>query len=227
MNNKDLEVIELENKTMIFANAHRSFESLASHYSDLEFKKLVQVHGNRVVQAQSPPVEADGHWQDQVNQALCIATADCLPVLFAAKGSNLVAAAHAGWRGVVRYVVPQTINVFLQEFIKPDQIHVYIGPHIQQQSFEVKEDVAEKLRGVYARYGGQNEKSVFLEAELGSYHVSLSKIVEAQVLAAGIPLSNLWYSDLNTYSCEDFYSYRRQPGVKGRNFSFVYMKDKE
>ncbi|MBT5488245.1 MAG: multi-copper polyphenol oxidoreductase, partial [Halieaceae bacterium] len=62
---------------------------------------LRQVHGNRTVLADHTDCsEADAHWTAQRRTPLAILTADCLPVVIAAKDASCVGIAHAGWRGL-------------------------------------------------------------------------------------------------------------------------------
>ncbi|MCU0926787.1 MAG: laccase domain-containing protein, partial [Hydrogenophaga sp.] len=64
---------------------------------------LNQVHGTRVVSldgATPDGTEADACVVDRPGVACTIMVADCLPVLFTNRAGTVVAAAHAGWRGL-------------------------------------------------------------------------------------------------------------------------------
>ena len=102
---------------------------------------LNQVHGNEVlvvdgVTTQSAP-DADASYTQQKNLACAVLTADCLPVLFAAKDGSQVAAAHAGWRGLADGVLLNTLNTFKQ----PSDVIVCFGVAISQPHFEVGAEV--------------------------------------------------------------------------------------
>src|SRR5690606_14461075 len=72
---------------------------------------LQQVHGTAV--AVEPGTderpEADASITRTPGKVLAIRTADCLPVVFAARDGSEVAAAHAGWRGLSAGVLEATI----------------------------------------------------------------------------------------------------------------------
>ncbi len=66
---------------------------------------LRQVHGNAVHETDTPTVqepEADAAVTRARGVVLAILTADCLPILFCADDGSVVAAAHAGWRGLAK-----------------------------------------------------------------------------------------------------------------------------
>jgi hypothetical protein len=72
--------------------------------SGLAFARVRQVHGAEVVEAEGPGLprrEADAVVSRRPGLAACVAVADCVPVLLADPGANLVAAVHAGWRGTL------------------------------------------------------------------------------------------------------------------------------
>jgi polyphenol oxidase len=108
-------------------------------------KWLNQVHGNRVVIADEvisliEDVKADAVATSKPNIPCAIMVADCLPVLFCDDTGQHVAAAHAGWRGLVTGVLENTV-VAMQ--VRPAQIMAWLGPAIGPSAFEVGDDVRE------------------------------------------------------------------------------------
>lgn len=110
-----------------------------------------QVHGADVWTpgANEAPVKlsdapcADAIVTAQPGRMLVIRTADCVPILMASRDGRVVAAIHAGWRGVVAQVVAATFAEFDRRFrIGPDEWVAAIGPCISGEHFEVGTDVA-------------------------------------------------------------------------------------
>lgn len=107
---------------------------------------LHQVHGPRVVDVDaanraaltdSPP-DADAAVTRLPGIAIAVRAADCLPVLFADRGGTVVAAAHAGWRGLAAGVLGATVAAMR---VPPGDLVAWIGPAIGPRAFEVGRDV--------------------------------------------------------------------------------------
>ncbi len=101
---------------------------------------LEQVHGITVVAAETVcgPVAADAAWTDQSGRTCVVMTADCLPVLLCDHAGTVVAAAHAGWRGLAGEVIAATVA---QLPVAPAELLAWLGPAIGPAAFEVGDEV--------------------------------------------------------------------------------------
>ncbi|MDP2249376.1 MAG: peptidoglycan editing factor PgeF [Hydrogenophaga sp.] len=120
-------------------------ERLAALTSPARPVFLQQVHGIQVVQL--TPDTPDGAHADAClvqgpGVAATIMVADCLPVLFTHSSGTAVAAAHAGWRGLVQGVLETTANALFEAAGEGD-IMAWLGPCIGPQAFEVGAEVCE------------------------------------------------------------------------------------
>ena len=104
---------------------------------NFEFLELHQVHENKVVEATSEIVKADGHFTDKKNKALLIRTADCLPVMI--ESHSQIFAFHCGWRSLVKDIVGKNIK-------KSEISFAAYGPHIQKNSFEIDQDCHTQIK---------------------------------------------------------------------------------
>ena len=85
---------------------------------------------------------------------ICISTADCIPILLYDRKSQVVAAAHAGWRGTVNYIAGHTLDRMRALYgTDGKDVIACIGPGISLPSFEVGEEVYEAFRRMRALYG--------------------------------------------------------------------------
>ena len=106
---------------------------------------LQQVHGRGVValDAHTPQgTEADACLTRERGVACTIMVADCLPLLFTDARGSVVAAAHAGWRGLAGeggVGVIETLYAALQ--VDARELMVWLGPCIGPQAFEVGPEV--------------------------------------------------------------------------------------
>ena len=159
----------------------------------------------------SGQLSADALVTAQPNLLLTIRVADCFPVLFASADGKNVAAAHAGWRGVIGNIVEKTIRALGEAAPRtaaPANLIAAIGPGICTKCFEVGPEVA-----------AQFEKSGYaamVHRTLGPKpHIDLQAVLAAQLRAAGI--ARIDTADLCTVeNPADFFSHRRDAGRTGR-----------
>lgn len=116
---------------------------------DLEPSALVtcyQVHSPDVVVVDGPwageAPRADAMVTTCRGVALGILTADCAPVLLADRHGQIIAAAHAGWRGAMGGVLDNTVSKMVELGAKRDSLIAAVGPCINQRSYEVGPEFA-------------------------------------------------------------------------------------
>jgi hypothetical protein len=86
---------------------------------------LALQHGAEVVAAEAvgvAPVAADASTAATPGVVCCVTVADCLPVLLADRTGSVVAAAHAGWRGLAGGVLQAAVIAMRRRAVAP------IGP---------------------------------------------------------------------------------------------------
>jgi len=176
---------------------------------------LQQVHGAEVVDVESarPMVRADGAVA-RTRRTVCAAlTADCLPVLLAARDGSVVGLAHAGWRGMSAGVIENTVA---QMGVSPAEIVAWLGPGIGPRAYEVGPDVYDAF--IPAMTGAA---TAFSSASEGRYFADLYQLARMRLAAAGI--KEVGGGGWCTYSdSERFYSYRRER-VTGRFATVIWI----
>ncbi|MBC8211724.1 MAG: peptidoglycan editing factor PgeF [Gammaproteobacteria bacterium] len=142
-----------------------------------------------------------------------VLTADCLPVLFTNSAGSEVAAAHAGWRGLLNGVLEQTLAAMHS---KPEAIMAWLGPAIGPQQFEVGAEVREQFVQQMAA-----AEACFVQNRAGHYLADLYQLARLRLEKQGLSLIS--GGDYCTYTQSDlFYSYRREK-VTGRQASLIYI----
>jgi YfiH family protein len=106
---------------------------------------LRQVHGREVVRAETvdEPCAADASWSAAPGVVCAVLVADCLPVLLAERRGRVVAAAHAGWRGLAAGVLENTVTALGAAGVAPRDLIAWLGPAIGPDAFEVGGEVLE------------------------------------------------------------------------------------
>ncbi len=110
-------------------------------------------HGARVVPAESVgpmPLAADAATAVRPDVVCCVTVADCLPVLLADRSGQVVAVAHAGWRGMAAGIVQATVRAMRERASEAGtalgEIAAFLGPCIGPRAFEVGPEVLAAMR---------------------------------------------------------------------------------
>lgn len=197
-----------------------------------EIVQVYQVHGAKVhvVRAGKPthphspdPItgetrdtKADAIVTDDPSRVLCIRTADCTPILLASSDGRIVAAIHAGWRGVIAGVAPATVRAMLELGAK--DILASIGPCISFAHFEVGPEVLAEFRRVFGRRAPLRVSDQSDPVSKG--FVDLQAALRLQLVEAGV--ADIESIPLCTVSRPDlFYSHRFSNGHTGRMAAII------
>lgn len=176
---------------------------------------LNQVHGTRCVAAESalPDTEADASMTRTPGVVCAVLTADCLPVLLCDEAGTVVAAAHAGWRGLLAGVIEATVQ---EMATAPESLMAWLGPAIGPSAFEVGDEV--RAAFVAADAGA----AAFVARSEGKWLCDLYALARQRLAALGI--TRVFGGDRCTFSeAEIFFSYRRERET-GRMASLIWLE---
>lgn len=170
------------------------------------------------------PFEADASVTNTPNEVLAILTADCMPVLFASKSSDVIGAAHAGWRGLSGGVLENTIREMcaLSKGLTPQDITVWMGPAIGPTAFEVGEDVLQAFSGQSQAILSEAFRPI--NGRPGKYLANLYLLARDRLRSLGIEHVN-GGEFCTVEDSANFYSYRRDKKT-GRFASLIWISDK-
>lgn len=152
---------------------------------------------------------------------LTIFTADCVPIVFYDYRLNVIAVAHAGWRGTVTKIALKTLQVMCSKYhCSVDNIKVCIGPSISQEAFEVGNEV------VYSF-----EEANFpmcdlakINRETNKFHFNLWEANRWLLLEQGILEDNIEIANICTFNNNDLFFSARRLGIKsGRNCTGIMI----
>ena len=83
-----------------------------------------QSHSDRVIKLPSIDLYGDAVFTYEKNLVCAVRTADCLPILLANKNGTMVAAIHAGWRGLGLGIIEKTLDIINSD----SEIYAWLGP---------------------------------------------------------------------------------------------------
>lgn len=176
---------------------------------------LNQVHGTAVVDAASAVqrVAADAAFSRRPGAVCAVMTADCLPVLFCDRAGTVVAAAHAGWRGLLDGVLENTVAAMQ---VPPGELLVWLGPAIGPERFEVGDEVRAAF---VARDAGA--AACFAAHANGKWLADIYGLARQRM--AGLGVVHVSGGNACTVSdAEHYFSYRRD-GVTGRMATLIWL----
>lgn len=183
---------------------------------------LHQTHSITVVRAgdalaacaAGAPLHADASVDDSGTAACAVMTADCLPVLLCDRRGSVVAAAHAGWRGLVGGIVQHTVRAMR---VPPAEILAYLGPAIGPGAFEVGAEV----RAAFAAVLPEAHRAFAPAAQSDKYRADIYALARQALAQVGV--SAVYGGAHCTVSQGDtFFSYRRD-GRTGRMVSAIWL----
>jgi len=180
---------------------------------------LTQVHGTRVADADAeagiPPAAADAAVSRQRGRVLAIQVADCLPVLFASHDGAVVAAAHAGWRGLCAGVLEAAVAAMQ---VDPRHMVAWLGPAIGKEHFEVGEEV----RAAFLAHD-PGAADAFVGNARGLWQCDLLLLARQRLATVG--LGGVSAANLCTFAAsERCFSYRRD-GRTGRMAALIWRTE--
>lgn len=164
---------------------------------------LAQVHGCAIVSADiahDDAPQADGAVARAQRSVCAVLTADCLPVLCTDGDGRVVAAAHAGWRGLAAGVLEAAVAAM---DVAPTAVLAWLGPAIGPRAFEVGGDV-------YAAFCDEDPgaRACFVAQRPGKWHADLYALARRRLAHAGV--TAVHGGGRCTFTERDvFYSYRR------------------
>ena len=195
-----------------------------------QFLVVNQVHGDAIFVikphgsyfSSREELDYDAIVTSRTNLAICIKTADCVPVFIVDKVKKVIAVVHAGWKGTALEISAKVIRLLQNQYRSgPADILAAIGPSIGRCCYEVDAATADSFRR-------QNNSQFFLHPgrNSNSWFLDLAEANRLQLMEAGIPESNIEVAGYCTTCNQDmFFSHRGSGGITGRQINFMMIKE--
>ncbi len=157
---------------------------------------------------------ADALVTDAAGLPLSLIFGDCVPVVLYDRAHHALGACHAGWRGTVDGAAAAALAAMMEAYgTRPADLVAGIGPSIGPESYEVGDEVLTAAR----QSVHQSSRFVFYpRGEQGKPHFDLWRANAAQLMALGVPASQIEISGIDTaMRTDDFFSHRAERGRCG------------
>ncbi|MBX7119579.1 MAG: polyphenol oxidase family protein [Gemmatimonadaceae bacterium] len=166
-----------------------------------------QVHGTRVLVHRDQWdgwVRIDGADAHVLSAggAAAVTIADCVPVLVG-HPSGVVAAVHAGWRGVAGGILPEALRAMMALGLAAAEMVVHLGPSICGRCYEVGPEVYERLTGWPTRH---------------PRHVDLRALLAEQAKELGV---RRWTASAECTRCDNDQLFSHRAGDAGRQVAVI------
>ena len=187
---------------------------------------LNQCHSNKFVfidknfKFPQKKIKADAIITDQEKLPIAILTADCAPLLLYDHQRKMIAAIHAGWKGALKEIVKRVINFMLKKGCKRDYLNVAIGPCINQNNYNVREDFKKKF------IKNDKKNKMFFKKKKNMIFFNLPEFIKYQLKS--IKITNIDTIYIDTFvKKNNFFSARQSIKLKhddyGRNISIIMI----
>lgn len=176
---------------------------------------LAQVHGIDVADLDTTKrlEKADAAVTRKPGRVSGVLTADCMPLLLTDRAGTVVAAAHAGWRGMAAGVIE---NAVANLGVDPSEVLAWMGPTIGPDAFEVGSEVREAFVTILPR-----ADAAFRAHTPGKFMADLYTLARQRLARAGV--SHIHGGGFCTYhDAARFFSYRRRK-ESGRMGTFIWI----
>lgn len=176
---------------------------------------LRQVHGAHAVVADDleAVVEADAAVARRPDTVCAVLIADCMPILLCDDDTQVVAIAHAGWRGLSSGVIENCVRAME---IDPKRVIAYLGPAIGPDAFEVGADVHDAFVACDAAAA-----TAFRPHREDKWLADLGLLARQRLAGCGV--KRVYGGRMCTYrDARRFYSYRRDR-TTGRMAALIWL----
>lgn len=175
---------------------------------------LRQVHGIHVAHEPSgDEPEADAAVTCTPGTVLAVLTADCLPVVIAARSGGTIAVAHAGWRGLCAGVLEATVAAMR---VPSGGLVAWLGPAAGPSAYEVGEEVFDAFVSRDAR-----ARLAFQPTRPAHWNANLYTLARQRLLDVGV--QSVHGGGACTISESDRYFSHRRDGRSGRMATLAWM----
>ena len=204
-----------KDKSFQMENAKAFLKDVGIDFNNTVFMK--QIHSSKVTSVDSSHIQiiqnTDGLATTQKNIFLAVVTADCVPIIFYEPVKKIIAAIHAGYKGILQGIIEEALSEIQKLGGRAENLLVGIAPSIGACCYDVSDGRISEFKNKYPNFKGYYEirsKKNFLDLAALAQNILSSKGVK-----------NVEQSTSCTKDTEWLYSYRRDSHATYGEFATV------
>ena len=197
-------------------NLSNNFKLIAKKMNTISGNLVLmhQTHSNKVIEIKKKnfkkKIFSDAIITKIKGIALCVVTADCVPILLFDPKSKIIGCVHAGWKGAFSGIIKNTV-IKMKNYSSSNKIYACIGPCIGFKNYEV--DI--KFFNKFIKQSKKNNK-YFKKKNNFKKLFNLRKFVTDLLLELGVEIDHV---NRDTFKEKNyFFSYRRSLILKERDY---------
>lgn len=184
---------------------------------------MKQVHSAKVEHVDNKenseiPSECDAIFTTSKEKTLAVYTADCLPIAFFDKESDLHGVIHAGYKGLINEIVENTIQKIKEHSSSIENLIFYIGPSIGDCCYSVSEKRA-KL------FTKKHPQACSVTKRKDTTYLDLKKYAKYVLQKNNIPTQNIIDEGICTCCSNEYFSYRKKEDRNKLNCTIIKRND--
>lgn len=156
---------------------------------------------------------ADATFTSTTGQVCAVLTADCVPILLCNQTGTIVAAIHAGWKGIASGIIESTIKSMN---IDPIKLLAWLGPAIGPNAFLVTDDFVTTFS-----QQTPETKTAFIKYQ-DRFLANIYSLASIYLKQLGV--IKIYGGEYCTFTQKDlFFSFRRDGEKSGRMASLIWI----
>ncbi len=189
---------------------------LLSSLVNLDPNRIVnpqQVHSSNVKTVNEPGKKpsTDAIISSTKSLVLSIQVADCIPLYLADPENNIIGIVHAGWRGIEKNIIDNSIDKMIEQGADNKNIIAYIGPSIQQCCFEIGPEVAKKFPRNFQING--NADRLLMDLQELTKHLLMKNFISFNNIISS--------KECTKCNSDKYFSYRNNGSKSGRMIGVI------
>jgi len=155
---------------------------------------------------------------DKPHCGIGVLAADCMPIAYYDGAHNIIALAHAGWRGSVNNIAQKTLQQMMRDCgTRPQDCTVWLGPSAQSCCYQVGPEWVDSMPEHIEEYVTKRDNS---------WYFDMPKLICAQLLAGGITPQAI---QLDCHACtmcnnSMYHSHRSHKERAGRQMTVMCLE---